>query len=25
LGKESAIRIFEAPNRNWEGHHPRGL
>jgi hypothetical protein len=25
LGKESAIRIFEAPNRNWEGHQPRGL
>jgi hypothetical protein len=24
LGKESAIRIFEAPNRNWEGHQPRG-
>ena len=25
LGKESAIRVFEAPNRNWEGHQPRGL
>ena len=25
LGKTSAIRIFEAPNRNWEGHQPRGL
>ncbi|MGZ9273864.1 MAG: DUF1214 domain-containing protein [Nitrospira sp.] len=25
LGKESVIRIFEAPNRNWEGHQPRGL
>lgn len=25
LGKESTIRIFEAPNRNWEGHQSRGL
>ncbi|MRR38135.1 DUF1254 domain-containing protein [bacterium] len=25
LGKESTIRIFEAPNKNWEGHQPRGL
>jgi hypothetical protein len=25
LGKESVIRTFEAPNRNWEGHQPRGL
>jgi hypothetical protein len=25
LGSESAIRVFEAPNRNWEGHQPRGL
>ena len=21
----AAIRVFEAPNRNWEGHQPRGL
>jgi hypothetical protein len=25
LGKASAIRVFEAPNRDWEGHQPRGL
>jgi hypothetical protein len=25
LGKESAIQVFEAPNRNWEGHQLRGL
>jgi hypothetical protein len=25
LGKESAIRIYEPPNSDWEGHHPRGL
>ena len=25
LGKESAIRIFEAPNRNWWNYQPRGL
>jgi hypothetical protein len=25
LGKASTIRVFEAPNRNWEGHQPRGL
>jgi hypothetical protein len=25
LDQESAIRVFEAPNRNWEGHQPRGI
>ncbi|MCU0974643.1 MAG: DUF1254 domain-containing protein [Burkholderiales bacterium] len=25
LGQESSIRIFEAPNDDWEGHQPRGL
>ena len=25
LGKKSTIRVFEAPNRNWEGHQPRGI
>ena len=25
LGKESTIRVFEAPNNDWEGHQPRGL
>ena len=25
LGKESAIRIFEAPNRDWWNYQPRGL
>ncbi len=25
LGKKSTIRVFEAPNNDWEGHHPRGL
>ena len=25
LGQESAIRVFEAPNNDWEGHQPRGL
>jgi hypothetical protein len=25
LGAEPATRIFEAPNRDWSGHQPRGL
>lgn len=25
LGQESKIRIFEAPNNDWEGHQHRGL
>ena len=25
LGQKSTIRVFDAPNRNWEGHQPRGL
>jgi hypothetical protein len=25
LGKKSTIRVFEAPNRNWEGYQPRGI
>lgn len=25
LGQESGIRVFEAPNNDWEGHQHRGL